>query len=89
MTTDSSFSPKDYPWTRCLVVLGVLGVGQVKDDGRVRLGAAAVRKLAREVDAAVEAEAAVVEDVNVQGLEVGGRVDDADVARLHKVVGHD
>lgn len=86
---DSSFPPKDYPWTRYLVVLGVLGVAQVKHDRRVRLGATAVGKLAREVDAAVEAEAAVVEDVNVQGLEVGGRVDDANVARLHKVVGHD
>jgi len=55
----------------------------------VRLAAAAVGELAAEVDGAVEAQAAVVEDVDVQRLEVGGGVDDADRARLHKVVGHE
>ena len=55
----------------------------------MRLGTTAVGKLALEVDGAVEAEAAVVEDVDVQGLEVGGGVDQAKVAGLHKVVGGD
>lgn len=53
----------------------------------MRLGTTTVRKLAAEVDAAVEAQAAVVFNVDVQGVEVGRGVDEADLAGLHEVVG--
>lgn len=42
-----------------------------------------------EVDGAVEAQGAVVLDVDVEGLEVSGGVDDADIAGLDEVVGDD
>lgn len=42
-----------------------------------------------EVDSAVEAQGTVLLDVDVQGLEVGGGVDDADLAGLDEVVGDD
>lgn len=51
------------------------------------LGTTTVGELAREVDTAIETEAAIVQDVNVESLEVGRGVDDADVSRLHEVVG--
>lgn len=52
----------------------------------MRLGTTTVRKLAAEVDAAVKAEAAVIVNVDVQGVEVGRGVDEADLAGLHEVV---
>lgn len=56
----------------------------------MRLRATTVGELLGEVDGAVEAERAVIVNVNVQRLEVSGRVDDTDVAGLHEVVGdHD
>lgn len=55
----------------------------------MRLRTTAVRELAREIDRAVEVEATVVLNVDVQSLEVSGSVDDADVAGLHEVVGDD
>ena len=72
-----------------LIVLRVLGVGQVKDNGRVRLRTAAIREFLLEVNAAVEAHAAVLVEVDVQGLEIRRGVDDADLARLDEVVGDD
>lgn len=42
-----------------------------------------------EVDGAVEVQGAVVLDIDVEGLEVGGGVDDADLAGLDEVVGDD
>lgn len=53
----------------------------------MRLGTTTVGKLAAEVDAAVEAQAAVVEDVDVQRVEISRGVDEADLAGLHEVVG--
>jgi hypothetical protein len=73
--------------THPLVVKGVLGVSQIEDNARVGLGTAAVGKLLAEIDRAVEVQAAVLVEINVQSLEVGGGVDDANFARLHKVVG--
>lgn len=70
------------------VIYGVLRIRKIEHDGRVRLGAAAVRELAREVYAPVEAQRPIVEDVDVQGLVVGRGVDQADLARLHEVVRH-
>lgn len=55
----------------------------------MRLGASAVGKLLGEVDESVEAERAILFDVNVKRLEIGRSVDDTDVAGLHKVVGND
>jgi hypothetical protein len=55
----------------------------------VRLRATTVGELPSEVDGAVEAERAIIVDVNVQRLEVGGSVDDTDIAGLNKVVGDD
>lgn len=70
-----------------LVVQRVLRISQIKHNNRVRLGTTTVRKLAAEVDAAVKAEAAVIVNVDVQGVEVGRGVDEADLAGLHEVVG--
>lgn len=53
------------------------------------LATTAVSKVPGELDGAVEVEAAVVIDVNVQGLEVGGGVDETDLAGLDEVVGDD
>lgn len=61
------------------VVLRVLGVSQIKDDRRMRLATTPVRKLIRELDGAVEAEAPVVEDIDPVSLEVRGGVDDGDL----------
>lgn len=74
---------------RRLVVNRVLRISEVEDDRRVRLRATTVGKLPGEVDGAVEAERAIIVDVNVQRLEVGGSVDDTDIAGLDKVVGDD
>ncbi len=54
----------------------------------MRLRATPIRKLPAKVNAAIKAQTAIVQDIDVQRLEVGGRVDQADLARLHKVVGH-
>ena len=70
-----------------LIVQRLRGIRQIEHDARVGLGAAAVGKLLAKVDGPVEVQAAVIEDVDVERLEVGRRVDDSDLARLHKVVG--
>ena len=64
-------------------------ISQIKDNGRVGLPSAAVRIRSREVDASVEVQRPVGIDVNIQCLEIGGCVDIADRASLHKVVGDD
>ncbi|EEY14371.1 predicted protein [Verticillium alfalfae VaMs.102] len=69
-----------------LVVLGVLGVSEIVDDRRVRAGTTTVAgEDALKVDGAVEAEAAIVVDVDPVSLVVTGGVDDGDVAGLDKV----
>ena len=55
----------------------------------MRLRATTVGEFPSEVDGTVEAERAIVVDVNVQRLEVCGSVDDTDVAGLHEVIGDD
>lgn len=70
-----------------LVVNRLLRISEVKDDSGVRLRATTVGELLGEVDGAVEAERAIVVNVNVQRLEVCRSVDHADVASLHEVVG--
>lgn len=52
------------------------------------LGATSVCKFLREVNGPVEAQAAVVEDVNVQGLEVSRGVDNPNRACLDEVIGN-
>ena len=71
-----------------LVVDRLLRVSEVKDDSGVRLRATTVGKLLGEVDGAVEAERAIIVNVNVQRLEVSRSVDDANVAGLHEVIGY-
>lgn len=79
-----------YTLRRRILVVDWLGrFGQVKDDGAVRLGSAAICVGAGEVDSAVKVQGTVRQDVNVQRLEVGRGVDQADVARLDEVVGDD
>ena len=70
-----------------LVVNRLLRISEVKDDSGVRLRATTVGELLGEVDGAVEAERAVVVNVNIQCLEVCRSVDYTDVASLHEVVG--
>ena len=72
-----------------LVVNRLLRISEVEDDSGVRLRATAVGELLGEVDGTVEAERAVVVDVDVQRLEVGGSVDDANIAGLHEIIGDD
>lgn len=55
----------------------------------MRLPSSAVRIRPREIDAAVKVQAPVGVDVDVERLEVRGGVDEADLARLDKVVGDD
>ena len=55
----------------------------------MRLRATAVGELLGEVDGAVEAERAVIVNVNVQRLEVCGSIDDTDVTSLHEVIRDD
>lgn len=50
------------------------------------LGASSVRKLRREVNAAVEAQAAIRKNVNPLSFEIGRGIDDTNLARLDKVV---
>lgn len=50
------------------------------------LCATAVRKLAIEIDGAVETQATIVIDVDVKGLEICRGVDDANIAGLDEVV---
>lgn len=64
-----------------LVVNRVLRVRQVEDDGRVRPATAAVGELLGEVHGAVEAEAAIVVDIDPVGLEVRRGVDDGNLKR--------
>lgn len=76
-------------WVGTSVVLGVAWVGQVKDNGGVGSGAATVRKDSWEVDGSVEAEAAVVEDIDILSHVVGGGVQNTNVTSLDKVIGND
>lgn len=63
-----------------LVVLGVLGVSKVKDDSTVRSGTTAgLGKDVLKVNGAVEAEGAIIVDVNPVALVVTGSVDDGDL----------
>lgn len=55
----------------------------------MRLSTTTVGELALEIDRAVEAQLAIVFDVDVQRLEIGRRVDDTNIARLHEVVCND
>lgn len=55
----------------------------------MRLRATTVGELLSEVDGAVEAERAVIVNVNVQRLEVCGSIDDTDVTSLHEVIRDD
>lgn len=74
-------SPK--PHTNPLVVLGVLGVSKVKDDSTVRSGTTAgLGEDVLKVNRAVEAERAVLVDVDPVALVVTGSVDDGDLEML-------
>lgn len=53
----------------------------------MRLRATTVGELSGKVDEAIEAERAVLLDVNVQRLEVGRGVDDTNITSLYEVVG--
>lgn len=64
-------------------------IRQIKHHRTMRLPPAAVRIRPREVDAAVEVQAPVGVDVDVERLEVRRSINKADLTRLDKVVGHD
>lgn len=65
------------------------GVGQIEHDGRMRFCSSAIGVRPGEIDRAVEVQGTVRVDVDVQRLEVGRGVDQANIAGLHKVVGDD
>ena len=69
--------------------LGVVRIRKVKDGRGVRLGTTSVLEVIGKVDGPVEAQAAVIQNVDVQGLEIGGGVDQSNVAGLQEVVGDD
>lgn len=52
----------------------------------MRPATATLRELLQEINTAIEAQAAIVEDINPLRLEVGGRVNNADIARLDKII---
>lgn len=53
------------------------------------LGASTISKVLLEVNASSKLKRSIGQYINVQGLEVGGRIDYSDIASLNKVVGHD
>lgn len=71
----------------CSVVDRMIRIRQIKDNRRMWLRATAVGKLLGKVDRAVEAQTAVVVEVDVQRLEVSRGVDDTDLAGLDEVIG--
>ena len=62
---------------------------QIVDGARVRLRTTSVRKVLREVDAAIEVQATIVIDIDVQRAVIRGRVDQPDLARLEEVISDD
>lgn len=75
------------PWTTAgLVVVWVIGIRKIENDARVRLSTTAVCKLLAEVDGAVETQAPIIVDVDVQCLEVSWSIDNSDFTSLDKVV---
>ena len=85
--SDDNYSCREI--SKFLVVYRVLRISEIKHNSRMRLRPTTVRKLLSEVDRPVKAERAVLIDINVQRLEVGWSVDDANVAGLHEVIGDD
>ena len=73
-------------WTS-LVVVRVIWVRKVENNRRVRAAATAFLKRSDEVDGAIERQATVVIDINVESLVISWDVDDTDVSALNKVVG--
>lgn len=65
----------------------MVGIGQIKDHTGVRLSTTTVREFLAEVNGTVEAQAAIVIDIDVKSLEVSRSIDDAYLAGLHKVIG--
>ena len=63
-------------------------ISKIKNDSRMRLRAPTVRKSGLKINAAIKMQGAIGIDVDVEAPVVGGGVDVADVAGLHKVVGH-
>ena len=55
----------------------------------MRLSSTTVRELVAEINGPVEVQTAIFVDIDVQRLEVSRRVNDTDVAGLHKIVGGD
>lgn len=72
-----------------LVVEWLVGVSQIEDDSAVRPTATTLWEFRQEVDAAVEAQAAIWVDVNPLCLEVSRGVDNADITGLDEVVGNE
>lgn len=64
----------------------MMRVGKIEDDARVGLSTTAIGEFLAEVDRAVEAQASVVVNVNVQRFEVSWSVDDSNLAGLYEVV---
>lgn len=64
----------------------MIGVRKIENDARVRLSTTAVCKLLVEVDGAVETQASIIVDVDVQCLEVSWSIDNSDLSSLDKVV---
>lgn len=72
-----------------LVIIGVVRVAQVEQDRGMRLSSSAISKLALEVNAAVEAEGPVWQQINVQSLVIRWSINDPNVTCLHEIIGHD
>jgi hypothetical protein len=69
-------------------------ISQVKHHTGMWLGSPAIGdpspgELLLKIDAAIEVQAAIRVDVNVQGSEISWRVDESDIASLHEIVGDD
>lgn len=82
-------SPVSRQSASALVVERVLGISQIKDDTGVGLSTTTVLKLLAKVNSPVEAQAAILIDIDVQSLEVSGSIDDANLAGLDEIIGDD
>lgn len=65
------------------------GVGQIEHDGRMRLSSSAIGIRPSEINRAIKVQGTVRVDVNIERLEVCRGIDQANLPRLHKVVGDD
>jgi len=79
---------------RSLIIDRMRRIRQIKHNTRVRLSSPPIinppsRKLLFEINTAIEMQAPIRIDIDIQGAEIRRGVDEPDVAGLHEVIGDD